>query len=97
MKQTLWCVDLDLGYSNNLALYRLMCHVTGLQLDVHSGVLEWALEGEGRKRGFGVLMPHLHHENLSFLYPTVFFQMCKAHQIGYNQKVSGAACVWVHD
>lgn len=93
MKQTLWCVDVDLGYSNMLALFRVMRHVTGLQLDYNSGTLEWTTLDKGkegqkrRKRGFGVLMPHLHHANLSFLYPSVFFQMCKAHHIGYDNKV----------
>ena len=90
MEQILWCVDLDLGYSDNLALCQVMSHVTGLQLNTHSGVLEQTLDSD-RKRGFCVLLPHLLHANLTFLYPSVLLQVCKANHIAYNHKVTNGA------
>jgi len=83
-----WCVDVDLGFSDLLALYQVTSHVTGLQYHAQSGILEKVMEEGGSSHMFCVLLPHLHHANLSFLYPTVFFQVCKSHHIGYDNKVS---------
>ena len=85
MCQDLWCVDLDLTYSNNLALYKLMSYLTGYQLDVESGVLH---SSNSETPHYAVLTPHLYHTNLSLYYHSIFFQMCKAHFIGYDPKVS---------
>lgn len=86
MCQALWCVDLDLTYSNHLALYNLMNYLTGYALDVRSGALVSTDEPETPH--YAVLAPHLYHSNLSLYYHSIFFQMCKAHLIGFNPNVS---------
>lgn len=87
MQQVLWCVDLDLTYSNTLALYRLMHYLTGFELDAASGTLMSSRKTE-MCVPYAILSPHLYHTNLSPLYHSIFFQMCKAHFIGYDPNVS---------
>lgn len=82
MCQMLWCVDLDLCYSNTLALYQLMTYLTGFQFDVTSGTLSTL-----NNTRYAVLAPRLFHSNLSPLYYSIFFQMCKAHHIGFDPHV----------
>lgn len=81
-------MDLELGYSNHLALYNLMAYLTGCQLDPHSGGLVSGEEDDVDRGRYAVLAPHLHHTNLSLLYHSTFLQMCKAHSIGYDPTVS---------
>ena len=83
MTQELWAVDLDLGYSNHLALQRLLGYVTGATVDPTSGQL---VVDSGPR--FAVMSPRLYHTNLPVVHYPVFFQMCKAHHIGYNTLVS---------
>ena len=78
-------MDLDLGYSNTLALYQLMSYVTGYEFNVESGALV-NLKDESIQ--YAVLSPCLYHTNLSLIYHSIFFQMCKAHFIGYDPAVS---------
>ena len=79
-------MDLDLGYSNHLALQQLMSYVTGAHMDCERGTLE--VPGEGGVAGrFAVLSPHLYHTNFTVVHFPVFFQMCRAHHIGYDPKV----------
>jgi len=79
-------VDLDLGYSDHLALHQLLSYITGAQMDWESGTLQVPGQEGGAER-FAVLSPHLHHTNLSVVHYHVFFQMCRAHHIGYDTKV----------
>ena len=87
LQQELWAVDLDIGYSDHLALFNLMSYVTGARLHQESGQLVLP-GGEGR---YAILSPHLLHTNLSVIHYAVFFQMCKAHHIGYDPKVKSEA------
>ena len=77
-------MDLDVGYSDHLALYNLLSYLTGASLDVSSGQLRLAGGGESR---YAVLSAQLLHTNLSVIYYPIFFQMCKAHHIGYDTQV----------
>jgi hypothetical protein len=79
LTQELWAVDLDLGYSNHLALQRLLGYVTGATVDPASGQM---VVNSGPR--FAVMSPRLYHTNLPVVHYPVFFQMCKAHHIGYN-------------
>ncbi|TSX17007.1 IQ motif-containing protein H [Bagarius yarrelli] len=40
LKQQVWAVDLNLGYSNQLAMTQIMLHITGGSLDCHTGHLK---------------------------------------------------------
>ncbi|XP_058242900.1 IQ motif-containing protein H [Hemibagrus wyckioides] len=40
LEQQVWAVDLDLGYSNQLAMTQIMLHITGGTLNCHAGCLE---------------------------------------------------------
>ena len=75
-------MDLDLGYSDYLALQQLLSYVTGATIDQSSGQLV-----VGDEVRFAVVSPHVYHSNLSLIHSSVFFQMCRAHQIGYDSKV----------
>ena len=76
-------MDLDLGYSNTLALLQLLGYVTGATVDPESGQL--VVDGVPR---FAVLSPRVYHSSLPVVHYPVFFQMCKANYIGYDAKVT---------
>ena len=76
-------MDLELGYSNHLALLRLLGYVTGATMEPGNGQL--MVESGPR---FAVLSPRVYHTNLPVIHYPVFFQMCKAHRIGYDAKVT---------
>lgn len=83
MSQDLWAVDLDLGYSNHTSLYHLATYLTAMNFNMDSGTLSLP-SGEPC---YAILAPQLHHTNLSLLYFNIFFQMCKAHFIGFDPNV----------
>ena len=83
--QQVWAVDLDFGPSDCLILQRFMCHMTGLTYTANSGLLT---DPETREQRFAVISGRAQHSNLSIIHYHVFFQMCKAHLIGYDDKVS---------
>ncbi len=77
-----------------------MSHVTGIRLDASCGTLVVVLADAGETSPssppppppppppiFAVIAPHIYHTNLSLVYLSIFFQMCKAHFIGYNPEV----------
>lgn len=80
-------MDLDLGYSNHLALQQLLGYVSGATMDPASGQL--MVQGSPR---FAILSPRVYHTNLPVIQYPVFFQMCKAHHIGYDTKVAPLPC-----
>lgn len=89
MSQELWAVDLDLGYSDHLSLHRLASFLTEARFDGDQGTLTLP---SGRPC-YAILAPRLMHTNLSLLYFNIFFQMCKAHFIGFDSKVSSISTV----
>ena len=78
-------MDLDLGLSDHLALTHLLTYVTGGQVDGGTGQL---LVSGGTEERYAVMSPYLMHTNLSPIYYPIFFQICKAHFIQYDPKVS---------
>ncbi|KAF5907609.1 IQ domain-containing protein H isoform X1, partial [Clarias magur] len=114
LEQQVWAVDLDLGYSNQLAMTQIMLHMTGGTLNCHTGRLEIPSPVRNNKptaylratttnaprqatSHFAVMSSRLFHTNLSMVHYSVFFQMCKAHGIGFNIKERQGAVFALHD
>ncbi|XP_029288765.1 IQ motif-containing protein H isoform X2 [Cottoperca gobio] len=101
MEQKVWAIDLDLTYSDQLAMTQMLLMMTGGTLNCLTGCLEVPMPNKGKccenqiaakppvVHRYAVLGSHLFHSNLSMLYHNVFFMVCKAHGIGFNMKVFG--------
>ncbi|CAK6961433.1 IQ motif-containing protein H [Scomber scombrus] len=98
MEQKVWAIDLDLTYSDQLAMTQMLLMMTGGTLNCHTGCLEVPVPVREKScenqiaakppvvNHYAVIGSHLFHSNLSMLYHSVFFKMCKAHGIGFNKK-----------
>ncbi|XP_058501678.1 IQ motif-containing protein H isoform X1 [Solea solea] len=96
MEQKVWAIDLDLRYSDQLAMTQMLLMMTGGTLNCRAGCLEVPMQIRGKQcqqqiadkrpavHRFAVLGSHLFHSSLSMLYHHVFFKMCKVHGIGFN-------------
>ncbi|XP_010168942.1 IQ domain-containing protein H-like, partial [Antrostomus carolinensis] len=100
MEQQVWATDLDLCYSDQLALTQLMLYVTDGNLDCHSGRFEVALRSKPMKsqpvqreeaktlspisNRCAVASCQLRHSSLSVISYSVLLQMCKAHGVGFD-------------
>ncbi|XP_073425008.1 IQ domain-containing protein H isoform X1 [Dendrobates tinctorius] len=99
-EQEIWATDLDLCYSDQLAMTQLLLYLTNGTLDCRSSRLTVPLVPKKVRRSrhnaqpaetiilerVAVLSTRMVHTNLSLVYYNVFFQMCKAHGIGYDVK-----------
>lgn len=100
MEQQVWATDLDLCYSDQLALTQLTLYVSDGNLDCCSGLSEVPL-GSRKLKSQGtqyketkmpspgssrcaVASSQLRHSSLSVIYYSVLLQMCKAHGIGFD-------------
>ncbi|XP_075063684.1 IQ domain-containing protein H isoform X2 [Mixophyes fleayi] len=101
LEQQIWATDLDLCYSDQLAMTQLLLYLTNGTLDCANSQLNVPLVPKKVERSrhraqpvqtttissrVAVLSTRLVHTNLSVVYYNVFFQMCKAHGIGYDVK-----------
>ncbi|XP_075714446.1 IQ domain-containing protein H [Rhinoderma darwinii] len=100
LEQQIWATDLDLCYSDQLAMTQLMLYLTNGTLDCRNSRLTVPIVPKKVERPrhkaqpaeniildrVAVLSTRLVHTNLSLVYYNVFFQMCKAHGIGYDVK-----------
>ncbi|XP_039989740.1 LOW QUALITY PROTEIN: IQ motif-containing protein H [Xiphias gladius] len=98
MEQKVWAIDLDLTYSDQLAMTQMLLMMTGGTLNCRAGCLEVPMPIREKRcehqiaakppvvNRFAVIGSRLFHSNLSMLYHNVFFKMCKAHGIGFNMK-----------
>ncbi|XP_009703117.1 PREDICTED: IQ domain-containing protein H [Cariama cristata] len=100
MEQQVWATDLDLCYSDQLALTQLMLYVTDGNLDCHSSRFEVSLGSKTMKsqhiqheetktpppisKRCAVASTQLRHSSLSVIYYNVLLQMCKAHGVGFD-------------
>ncbi|XP_063170412.1 IQ domain-containing protein H [Candoia aspera] len=99
MRQQVWAIDLDLCYSDHLAMTQVVLHVTQGTLDC--GLSRFQVQLIPKKpRGlhlqnedtqptsvvsrYVIMSSSIKNTNLSFIYYNVFLQMCKAHGIGYD-------------
>ncbi|KAM6308564.1 LOW QUALITY PROTEIN: IQ domain-containing protein H [Aegotheles albertisi] len=100
MEQQVWATDLDLCYSDQLALTQLMLYVTDGNLDCHTGCFEVSLgskkmQSQPVQHGetampspisnrCAVASSQLRHSSLSVIYYNVLLQMCKARGVGFD-------------
>uniref|UniRef100_A0A3Q4MVF1 IQ motif containing H n=1 Tax=Neolamprologus brichardi TaxID=32507 RepID=A0A3Q4MVF1_NEOBR len=97
MEKKVWAVDLDITYSNQLAMTQMLLMMTGGTLNCRTGCLEAPMpireqccEHQIAPVGnlCAVIGNHLFHSDLSMLYNKVFLMMCKAHGIRFNKKLA---------
>uniref|UniRef100_A0A3B4YQM5 IQ motif containing H n=1 Tax=Seriola lalandi dorsalis TaxID=1841481 RepID=A0A3B4YQM5_SERLL len=103
MEQKVWAIDLDLTYSDQLAMTQMLLMMTKGTLNCRTGCLEVPIFRQIHGmvslscfltflqppvvNRYAVIGSRLFHSNLSMLYHNVFFKMCKAHGIRFNMKV----------
>ncbi|XP_042600039.1 IQ motif-containing protein H isoform X2 [Cyprinus carpio] len=114
LEQQVWAIDLDLGYSNQLAMTQLMlmmtrgtldCRTSKLEVpppvrDVKSSVCNARIKTKAQTsvtNRFAVMCTRLLHTNLSLVYYSTFFLMCKAQGIGYDVKARQGTVFALHD
>ena len=83
MTQVVWAVDLDFGPSDYVSMYSLISKLGDIHTDNTTGRL---ITSQNEER-YAIVSTQLKHTNLSMVQYDVFFRMCKAHLIGYDQKV----------
>uniref|UniRef100_A0A8D3AU33 IQ motif containing H n=1 Tax=Scophthalmus maximus TaxID=52904 RepID=A0A8D3AU33_SCOMX len=102
MEQKVWAINVDLTYSDQLAMTQMLLMMTGGTLNCRTGCLEVFMPTMIYLHSvsscfltslqppvvnrYAVLGSRLFHSNLSMLYHNVFFMMCRAHGIGFNMK-----------
>ncbi|XP_055672031.1 IQ domain-containing protein H [Falco peregrinus] len=100
MEQQVWATDLDLCYSDQLALTQLMLYVTDGNLDCRSSHFEVSLGSKKMKNQHiqheetknsspvanrcAVASSQLRHSSLSVTYYNVLLQMCQARGVGFD-------------
>ncbi|NXS52877.1 IQCH protein, partial [Brachypteracias leptosomus] len=100
LEQQVWATDLDLCYSDQLALTQLMLYVTGGSLDCLSSHFEVSLGSKDlksqripheetepsppRSRRCAVVSSQLRHSSLSGISYSVLLQRCKARGVGFD-------------
>ncbi|XP_026528836.1 IQ domain-containing protein H-like [Notechis scutatus] len=95
MSPAVWATDLDLRYSDHLAMTQIALYVTEGTFDCVSSRFQVQLapkkapvQKEASLVSRYILMSSsIKNGNLSFIYYNVFLQMCKAHGIGYDVRL----------
>uniref|UniRef100_A0A8C6XQV3 IQ motif containing H n=1 Tax=Naja naja TaxID=35670 RepID=A0A8C6XQV3_NAJNA len=94
-----WATDLDLRYSDHLAMTQIALYVTEGTFDCASSRFQVQLppkkapvqKEQARSTSlvsrYVLMSSSIKNGNLSFIYYNVFLQMCKAHGIGYDVRL----------
>ncbi|KAM3609615.1 uncharacterized protein V6R79_017761 [Siganus canaliculatus] len=96
MERKVWAVDLDVTYSDQLAMTQMLLMMTGGKLNCSTlrlevPVREKCCEHQTAAKPplcnlYAVIGNHLFHSNLFMYYHTTLVNMCKGHGIGFNVK-----------
>uniref|UniRef100_A0A3B3VD01 IQ motif containing H n=1 Tax=Poecilia latipinna TaxID=48699 RepID=A0A3B3VD01_9TELE len=104
MKQKIWGIDLDIGFSDHLAMTQMLLMATGGTLNWRTGcfevpVKEKCSEQEGRlvDSRYAVVGIRLFHSNLSMLYHSIFLNICKWNCIEFNKKENQGTVFALYD
>ncbi|PWA30501.1 hypothetical protein CCH79_00015298 [Gambusia affinis] len=109
MKQKIWGIDLEIGFSDQLAMTQMLLMATGGTLNWHTGCFEVPMpvkekcsEQEAAAKHlvdsrYAVVGIHLFHSNLSMLYHSMFFKMCKYNYIEFNKKENEGTVFALYD
>uniref|UniRef100_W5N947 IQ motif containing H n=1 Tax=Lepisosteus oculatus TaxID=7918 RepID=W5N947_LEPOC len=100
LEQQVWAIDLDLCYSDQLAMTQLLLMMTGGRLDCRASCLEVPApprEPAPVTSRYVVMSSRLRHTNLSMVHYSVFFQMCKAQGVGFDIKERQGSLFVLHD
>ncbi|XP_071610223.1 IQ domain-containing protein H isoform X1 [Heliangelus exortis] len=90
LEQQVWATDLDLCYSDQLALTQLLLYLTGGNLEVSLGsekMLSTPTQPQElslMSNWCAVASSQLRHSSLSLISYNVLLQMCKAHGVGFD-------------
>nr|XP_034987605.1 IQ domain-containing protein H [Zootoca vivipara] len=98
MGQQVWAIDLDLHYSDHLALTQVLLYVTNGTLDCELSRFECqVIPSKPKSRRppkeppkpavvsrYVAMSNSIRHANFSLIYYNVFLHMCKAHGVGYD-------------
>ncbi|KAI3371274.1 hypothetical protein L3Q82_023887, partial [Scortum barcoo] len=103
-EQKVWAIDLDLKYSDQLAMTQMLLMMTRGMLNCREGCLEVPMPVREKccehflvVNRYAVIGSHLFHSNLSMLYHNVFLKVCKAHGIGFNMKTKQGTVFTLYD
>ncbi|XP_013917566.1 PREDICTED: IQ domain-containing protein H [Thamnophis sirtalis] len=96
LAQQVWATDLDLRYSDQLAMTQVALYITEGIFDCTSSRFQIQLPSKkppvqkeqtrstSLASRYVLMSSSIKNDNLSFIYYNVFLQMCKAHGIGYD-------------
>ncbi|XP_034291362.1 IQ domain-containing protein H isoform X5 [Pantherophis guttatus] len=99
LRQQVWATDLDLRYSDHLAMTRVALYVTEGTFDCASSRFQVHLPSKkppvqkeqtrstSLVSRYVLMSSSIKNDNLSLIYYNVFLQMCKAHGIGYDVRL----------
>ncbi len=97
-KQVLWATDLNISYSDHVAMASMLLYMTNGRFDwSHSFEVDSQVEKVRKVKGqkvtevveekqlrYAVMSARLYHTNLAVIHYSVFFQTCRALGIGYD-------------
>nr|KAG5693124.1 hypothetical protein BaRGS_025483 [Batillaria attramentaria] len=90
MEQIVWALDLRFHYSDSVAMFQLTRYVTNGNFNPSNHAFTISPPKTEKKQEsmqrYCVVSTRLLHTNLAVVHYSVFFQMCRAHGIGYDIK-----------